>query len=117
NMLLRHGEGHPYVLFAGHTDVVPPGALEKWHSDPFEPTEREGLLFGRGAADMKTSVAAFVVAAERFVRAHPKHPGTVALLLTSDEEGPAVDGTVRVVQAMKARGESPDYCIVGEPSS
>jgi succinyl-diaminopimelate desuccinylase len=117
NILLSHGRGSPSVVLAGHTDVVPPGALEKWSSDPFEPTERDGLLFGRGAADMKASVAAFVVAAERFVRAHPDHPGTVSLLLTSDEEGPAVDGTVRVVEALKARGESFDYCIVGEPSS
>ena len=117
NILLRHGQGRPSVVLAGHTDVVPPGALEKWHSDPFEPTEREGLLFGRGAADMKTSVAAFVVAAKRFVQAYPDHPGTVSLLLTSDEEGPAVDGTVRVVEALRARGETFDYCIVGEPSS
>ena len=117
NILLRHGSGSPFVVLAGHTDVVPPGALEKWHSDPFEPTERDGLLYGRGAADMKTSVAAFVVAAERFVKDHPAHPGTVALLVTSDEEGPALDGTVRVVEALKARGERFDYCIVGEPSS
>ena len=94
-----------------------PGPLEKWHSDPFEPTEREGLLFGRGAADMKTSIAAFVVACERLVAAHPAHPGSVALLITSDEEGPALDGTVKVVEALKARGETIDYCIVGEPSS
>ena len=105
------------MVLAGHTDVVPPGALDKWHSNPFEPTERDGLLYGRGAADMKTSVAAFVVAAERFVRDHPDHPGTVALLLTSDEEGPAVDGTVRVVEALQARGQRIDFCIVGEPSS
>ena len=117
NLLIRHGEGAPFVVLAGHTDVVPPGPLEKWESDPFEPAEREGLLFGRGAADMKTSIAAFVVAAERFAAAHPKHPGTVALLVTSDEEGPAVDGTVRVVEALRARGEKVDYCIVGEPSS
>ena len=117
NLLLRHGSGRPSIVLAGHTDVVPPGAVEKWHSDPFEPTERDGLLFGRGAADMKTSVAAFVVAAQRFVREHPDHPGTVSLLITSDEEGPAVDGTVRVVEALKARGETFDYCIVGEPSS
>jgi succinyl-diaminopimelate desuccinylase len=117
NILLRHGAGRPFIVLAGHTDVVPPGALEKWQSDPFEPTERDGLLFGRGAADMKTSVAAFVIAAERFVREHPDHPGSVALLLTSDEEGPAVDGTVRVVEALQKRGESFDYCIVGEPSS
>ena len=117
NVLVRHGEGSPFVVLAGHTDVVPPGPLEKWVSDPFEPTEREGLLYGRGAADMKTSIAAFVVAAERFVAAHPNHPGTVALLITSDEEGVATDGTVRVVEAMRARAEKIDYCIVGEPSS
>jgi succinyl-diaminopimelate desuccinylase len=105
------------VALAGHTDVVPTGPLEKWSSDPFEPTERDGKLFGRGAADMKTSVAAFVIAAERFVKAHPAHPGSIALLITSDEEGPALDGTVRVVEAFKARGERLDYCIVGEPSS
>jgi succinyl-diaminopimelate desuccinylase len=117
NALIRHGSGAPFVVLAGHTDVVPPGPPEKWSSDPFEPTERDGLLFGRGAADMKTSIAAFVVAAERFVAMHPKHPGTVALLVTSDEEGPAVDGTVRVVEALRERGERIDYCIVGEPSS
>ena len=117
NLLIRHGTTRPLLVLAGHTDVVPPGPLEKWHSDPFEPTERDGKLFGRGAADMKASVAAFVVAAERFVREFPDHPGTLALLLTSDEEGPAVDGTARVVEAMKRRGERIDYCIVGEPSS
>ena len=117
NLLIRHGGGRPFVVLAGHTDVVPPGAIEKWSSDPFEPTRRDGMLFGRGAADMKTSVAAFVIAAESFVREFPNHPGTVALLITSDEEAAAVDGTVRVVEAMKARGEAIDYCIVGEPSS
>jgi succinyl-diaminopimelate desuccinylase len=117
NLLIRHGTGKPLVVLAGHTDVVPPGPLEKWVSDPFEPTEREGKLYGRGAADMKASIAAFVTASERFVREHPRHPGTIALLVTSDEEGPAVDGTARVVEAMKARGETIDYCIVGEPSS
>ena len=117
NLLIRHGVTKPLVVLAGHTDVVPPGPLEKWHSDPFEPTERDGQLFGRGAADMKTSIAAFVVAVERLVRAHPDHPGSVALLVTSDEEGPSVDGTVRVVEAFKRRGETIDYCIVGEPSS
>ena len=117
NLWIRHGTAKPLVVLAGHTDVVPPGPLEKWHSDPFEPTERDGHLYGRGAADMKTSIAAFVVAAGRFVRAHPSHPGSIALLVTSDEEGPSVDGTVRVVEALKARGETIDYCIVGEPSS
>ena len=117
NLWIRHGTAKPLVVLAGHTDVVPPGPIEKWHSDPFEPTVREGLLFGRGAADMKTSIAAFVIAAERFVREHPDHPGSVALLLTSDEEGPAVHGTVKVVEMLKARGEAFDFCIVGEPSS
>ena len=117
NLWIRRGDAKPLVVLAGHTDVVPPGPLEKWHSDPFEPTERDGKLFGRGAADMKTSIAAFVVAAERFVREHPTHRGSVALLITSDEEGPASDGTVKVVEMLKARGERIDYCIVGEPSS
>ena len=117
NLWIRHGSAKPLVVLAGHTDVVPPGPREKWHSDPFEPTVRDGKLFGRGAADMKTSIAAFVTAAERFVAAHPGHPGSLALLVTSDEEGPAVDGTARVVEAFKARGETLDYCIIGEPSS
>ena len=117
NLLIRHGDAKPLVVLAGHTDVVPPGPIEKWNSDPFEPTIREGKLFGRGAADMKTSIAAFVTAAERFVRDHPDHAGSVALLITSDEEGPSVDGTVRVVEELKRRGETIDFCIVGEPSS
>jgi succinyl-diaminopimelate desuccinylase len=107
----------PTVVLAGHTDVVPTGPLDQWRSDPFVPTHRDGRLYGRGAADMKTSVAAMVVASEEFVRAHPQHAGAVALLLTSDEEGPSVDGTVRVVQALQARGERLDCCIVGEPTS
>jgi succinyl-diaminopimelate desuccinylase len=105
------------VVLAGHTDVVPAGPLDQWHSDPFVPTHRDGRLYGRGAADMKTSVGAMVVASEEFVRAHPSHRGAVALLLTSDEEGPSTDGTVRVVQALQARGERLDCCIVGEPTS
>jgi succinyl-diaminopimelate desuccinylase len=117
NLLIRHGSARPLVVLAGHTDVVPPGPLEKWTSDPFEPTERDGKLYGRGAADMKASIAAFVVAAERFVREHPGHPGSVALLVTSDEEGPAVDGTAFVVEEMKRRGEAIDFCVIGEPSS
>jgi succinyl-diaminopimelate desuccinylase len=117
NLWIRHGTGKPLVVLAGHTDVVPSGPLEKWHSDPFVPTIRDGKLFGRGAADMKTSIAAFVTAAERFVAAHPDHPGSLALLITSDEEGPSVDGTVKVVEELKRRGETIDYCIVGEPSS
>jgi succinyl-diaminopimelate desuccinylase len=105
------------VVLAGHTDVVPTGPLDQWLSDPFVPTHRDGRLYGRGAADMKTAVAAMVVASLEFVRAHPLHGGSVALLLTSDEEGPSVDGTARVVQALQARGEKLDCCIVGEPTS
>ena len=107
----------PTVVLAGHTDVVPTGPLSAWTSDPFVPSHRDGLLYGRGAADMKTSIAAMTVAAEEFVRQHPRHAGSVALLLTSDEEGPSVDGTVRVVEALQARGERLDCCIVGEPTS
>ena len=117
NLWARRGTGRPVVCFAGHTDVVPTGPLSEWHSDPFVPTVREGKLFGRGAADMKSSIACFVVAAERFVAEHPQHAGSIALLITSDEEGPAVDGTVRVVEVLKQRNELIDYCIVGEPSS
>ncbi len=116
NLWARRGRTAPLVVFAGHTDVVPTGPLDQWHSDPFEPTERDGWLVGRGAADMKTSIAAFVTAAERFVRDHPQHPGSITLLITSDEEGVAVDGTTRVVEALRARGEQLDYCIVGEPT-
>lgn len=107
----------PTVVFAGHTDVVPTGPLASWGSDPFVPSYRDGKLYARGAADMKTSVAAMVVAAEEFAAAHPQHAGRVAFLLTSDEEGPSIDGTVKVVQALKARGEQLDCCIVGEPTS
>jgi succinyl-diaminopimelate desuccinylase len=117
NLWLRRGQAAPVLVFAGHTDVVPAGPLDRWHSDPFTPTVRDGLLYGRGASDMKSSVAAFVVAAEEFVRANPRHPGSIALLLTSDEEGPATDGTVKVVDALRTRNESIDYCIVGEPTS
>ena len=117
NLWARRGTGRPLVCFAGHTDVVPTGPLSEWHSDPFVPTVRDGKLFGRGAADMKSSIAAFVVAVELFVKERPGHSGSVALLLTSDEEGPAIDGTVRVVEALKARDEMLDYCIVGEPTS
>ena len=105
------------IVFAGHTDVVPTGPLAQWASDPFTPTERDGKLFGRGASDMKTSIAAFVVATEQFLAAHPDAPLNIALLLTSDEEGPALDGTVVVCKALQARGEVLDYCIVGEPTS
>lgn len=107
----------PAFVFAGHTDVVPPGPLGQWTSDPFVPTHRGGLLYGRGAADMKSSIAAMVVAVEAFVAAHPQHAGSIALLITSDEEGPAIDGTVKVVEALAARGERLDCCIVGEPTS
>src|SRR3954466_1872685 len=117
NLWARRGGAHPVVCFAGHTDVVPTGPLSEWHSDPFVPTVREGRLYGRGAADMKSSIACFVVAAERFVAERPQHSGSIALLLTSDEEGPALDGTVKVVEKLKARNEFIDYCIVGEPSS
>jgi len=117
NLWARRGTAAPLICFAGHTDVVPTGPLEQWHSDPFTPTIREGVLYGRGAADMKTSIAAFVAAIVDFVGAHPDHPGSIAVLFTSDEEGPAVDGTVRVVEALAGRGEKIDYCIVGEPTS
>jgi succinyl-diaminopimelate desuccinylase len=117
NLWARRGSARPLVCFAGHTDVVPTGPLSEWHSDPFEPTLRDGKLYGRGAADMKSSIAAFTVAAETFVRERPRHSGSIAFLLTSDEEGPAVDGTVKVVEALKRRGETMDYCIVGEPTS
>jgi succinyl-diaminopimelate desuccinylase len=117
NLWARRGKQRPLVCFAGHTDVVPTGPLSEWHSDPFVPTIRDGKLYGRGAADMKSSIAAFVVAVETFVKERPAHSGSIALLLTSDEEGPAVDGTVRVVETLKSRNELIDYCIVGEPTS
>ncbi|HET7791997.1 MAG TPA: succinyl-diaminopimelate desuccinylase, partial [Rhizobacter sp.] len=115
---VRRGRpGSKLLMFAGHTDVVPTGPLNQWHSDPFVPTHRGGLLYGRGAADMKTSIAAFVVAIEEFIAAHREHCGSIALLITSDEEGPSVDGTVKVCEVLKQRGERIDYCIVGEPTS
>jgi succinyl-diaminopimelate desuccinylase len=117
NLWARRGSGAPVVCFAGHTDVVPTGPLSEWHSDPFVPTIRDGKLFGRGAADMKSSIAAFVVATEMFLKERPDHAGSIALLLTSDEEGPALDGTARVVETLKRRNEAIDYCIVGEPTS
>lgn len=116
NLWARHGSAAPVVCFAGHTDVVPPGPLTQWINDPFSPEERDGRLYGRGAADMKTSVAAFTVAAERFVAEHPNHAGSIAILLTSDEEGDAIDGTVRVIETLTERGEGIDYAIVGEPT-
>jgi succinyl-diaminopimelate desuccinylase len=117
NLWVRHGEAAPVLAFAGHTDVVPAGPLDQWRSDPFDPTLIDGVLTGRGAADMKGSLAAMIKASERFVATYPDHPGSIALLLTSDEEGPADDGTLKVMQALAARGESIQYCIVGEPSS
>jgi succinyl-diaminopimelate desuccinylase len=118
NLWARRGTAAPLVCFAGHTDVVPTGPREAWSSDPFAPVERDGYLYGRGAADMKGSIAAFVTAIEAFVAAHRGAPGSIALLITSDEEGPLnTDGTVKVVEALRARGETIDYCVVGEPSS
>jgi succinyl-diaminopimelate desuccinylase len=117
NLWARRGTAQPLLVFAGHTDVVPTGPLEKWTSNPFKPTHRDGKLYGRGAADMKTSLAAMIVAVEEFVAAHPHHQGSIGFLITSDEEGPATDGTVIVCDQLKARGEQLDYCIVGEPTS
>lgn len=117
NLWARRGSAAPLVVFAGHTDVVPTGPREHWHSDPFAPVVREGVLYGRGAADMKGAIAAFVTAIEAHVGAHPDAPGSIALAITSDEEGPSTDGTLRIVEALQARGEAIDYCIVGEPSS
>lgn len=117
NLWARRGTTAPLFVFAGHTDVVPTGPLDKWTSPPFAPEIRDGMLYGRGAADMKSSVAASVTAVEAFLAAHPDHPGSLAFLLTSDEEGDATDGTVIVVEALKARGEMLDFCIIGEPTS
>ena len=117
NLWARRGSARPLVAFAGHTDVVPTGPLDRWQSDPFTPAERDGWLYGRGAADMKGSLAAFVTAIESFLGSHPDAAGSIALLLTSDEEGPSTDGTVRVVERLAAAGETIDHCIVGEPSS
>ena len=117
NLWLRRGDAAPLVVFAGHTDVVPTGPEAEWDSPPFTPTIRDGKLFGRGAADMKSSIAAMAVACDRFVSANPNHKGSIAFLITSDEEGPSINGTVKVVEALQARNESIDMCIVGEPSS
>ena len=117
NLWARRGTGGPVFCFAGHTDVVPTGPLEDWTSDPFVPVVRDGLLYARGAADMKSGLAAMVTAAEAFVALHPRHRGSIAFLITSDEEGPSVDGTKRVVQTLAERGERIDWCLVGEPSS
>jgi succinyl-diaminopimelate desuccinylase len=117
NFYARRGTTMPLLVFAGHTDVVPTGPLDKWHTPPFEPTIKDGMLYARGAADMKTSLAAFITSIEEFVAENPDHKGSIGLLITSDEEGVAVDGTVKVVEVLKARGELMDYCIVGEPTS
>ncbi|MES2105646.1 MAG: succinyl-diaminopimelate desuccinylase [Pseudomonadota bacterium] len=117
NLWARRGTAQPLVVFAGHTDVVPTGPVAQWQSAPFVPTHRDGKLYGRGAADMKTSIAAMVVATEEFIAAHPHHQGSIGFLITSDEEGPATDGTVVVCNKLKERGEQLDYCIVGEPTS
>ncbi len=117
NLWARRGTTAPLMVLAGHTDVVPTGNLDAWTTPPFDPSERDGKLYGRGAADMKSSLAAFVVAVEQFVTENPNHPGSIAFLLTSDEEGPANDGTTIVVDALKARGETIQYAIVGEPTS
>lgn len=117
NLWASHGSGGPVLCLLGHTDVVPPGPLAEWRHDPFDPVLRDGLLYGRGAADMKGSVAAFVLALERFVAGHPDHPGTVALLLTSDEEGDAIDGVRAVAERFRGERRRIDYCLVGEPSS
>ncbi len=117
NLWATHGTGAPVLVLLGHTDVVPPGPRQDWTSDPFTPEIRDGVLYGRGAADMKGSVAAFVVAAEQFVAAHPDHPGTLAVLVTSDEEGDAIDGVRHVARLFAERGQRIDWCITGEPSS
>ena len=117
NLWARKGTEGPVFCFAGHTDVVPPGPLDKWHTPPFEATEIDGYLHGRGAADMKGSLAAMVVATERFVAKHPDHQGSIAFLITSDEEGPFINGTTRVVDTLEARNEKITWCLVGEPSS
>lgn len=117
NFWARRGKQSPLLCFAGHTDVVPPGALDEWDQDPFLPTVKNGMLYGRGAADMKGSIAAMVTACERFFTAQPNHQGSIAFLITSDEEGPSVDGTVKVVEHLQRRKEQMDWCLVGEPSS
>ena len=117
NFWAKRGSGGPVFCFAGHTDVVPTGPLDEWRSDPFQPVVRDGILYGRGAADMKSGLAAMLTASEAFVKRHPNHRGTLAFLITSDEEGPSVDGTRRVVEVLKERNERIDWCLVGEPSS
>ena len=117
NLWARRGKTSPLLAFAGHTDVVPTGPLDEWSSDPFKPEIRDGLLYGRGAADMKSSIAAMVTACERFIEMQASHSGSIAFLITSDEEGPAKDGTVKVIETLQARGEKIDWALVGEPSS
>ncbi len=117
NLWLRRGTASPLLAFAGHTDVVPTGPEENWTFPPFEPTIKDGMLYGRGTADMKGSIAAFVTACERFIEQYPEHQGSIAFLITSDEEGPATEGTVKVIETLEARGEKIDWCLVGEPSS
>lgn len=117
NLWARRGTEQPVFCFAGHTDVVPTGDLNAWHAHPFQPEIRDGKLYGRGSADMKTALAAMVVASERFVKKHPNHKGSIAFLITSDEEGPAVNGTVKVIETLEARQEKIKWCLVGEPSS
>ena len=117
NFWARRGRAAPLFCFAGHTDVVPSGPLEEWHSDPFVPVIRDGMLYGRGAADMKSALAAMITAAEAFVASDPGHKGSIAFLITSDEEGPSIDGTRRVAEMLHQRGERIDWCVVGEPSS
>ena len=117
NLWARRGDDGPVLCFAGHTDVVPPGPREEWRTDPFEPTIVDGVLYGRGVADMKSGLAAMVTALERFVAAHPDHHGSLAVLFTSDEEGAATDGTRKVVEVLDARGEKIDWCVIGEPTS
>ncbi len=116
NLWARRGSQAPLFVFAGHTDVVPTGPLDQWRSDPFTPTLRDGYLYGRGAADMKGGIAAMVTAVERFVKQHPTHPGSIAFLITSDEEGPSINGTVKVVEHLEARKEKMDWCLIGEPT-
>jgi succinyl-diaminopimelate desuccinylase len=116
NLWARRGAEGPLFAFAGHTDVVPTGPLDQWRSDPFTPTLRDGCLYGRGAADMKGGIAAMVTAVERFIAQHPKHPGSIAFLITSDEEGPSINGTVKVVEHLEARKEKINWCLIGEPT-
>ncbi|HSR01508.1 MAG TPA: succinyl-diaminopimelate desuccinylase, partial [Methylophilaceae bacterium] len=117
NFYARKGTDGPMLVFAGHTDVVPTGPIAQWHTPPFEPTIKDGVLYARGAADMKTSLAAFITSIEEYIAENPNHKGSIGLLITSDEEGIAINGTLKVVEALKVRGERFDYCIVGEPTS